>query len=105
MKVKNKATAIFNDKEWITINEAEDLWIEGASMLFEKMNNMSANDIINLNDNEESEQITEEFEDPLSDHEATEYFKSRGVLSSGELHVLMHNKLKEIWKNESSDGT
>lgn len=76
---------------------------EGASMLFEKMNNMSANDIINLNDDKESELLTEEFDHPLSDREATQYFQSRVVLSISEVNSLMQNKLKELCRNEGSD--
>ena len=58
---------------------------------------------VRAKDDEEAELSMEEFDYPLSDREATQYFQSRGVLSMSEVNSLMQNKLKELWKNEGCD--
>jgi len=69
--------------------------------IFEQLSVMSVDEIIDLDDCKEAESLTEEFDHPLTDCEATEYFQSRGVLSSAELNTLMGMKIKELW--ESND--
>ena len=103
MKAQQHIDECGNGREWMTIDEAEKAWIEGASILFNRMNQMSVDDIICHKDDEEAELSMEEFDYPLSDREATQYFQSRGVLSMSEVNSLMQNKLKELWKNEGCD--
>ena len=73
--------------------------------IFEQLNEMSVDEIINLDDSKEVEFLTEEFDHPLTDHEATNYFQSRGVLSCTEFNTLMHNKMKELWENDCRNGS
>ena len=103
IKAQGHIDECVDDREWMTIDEAEKAWIEGASILFNRMNQMSVDDIICHKDDEEGELSVEEFDHPLSDREATQYFQSRGVLSMSEVNSLMQNKLKELWRNECSD--
>ena len=74
-------------------------------MLFNRMDRMSVDDIICHKDDEEAELSMEEFDYPLSDREATQYFQSSGVLSIREVNSMMQNKLKELWENEGNDET
>ena len=103
VKAQQHIDKCVDGREWMTIDEAEKAWIEGASILFNRMNQMSVDDIICHKDDEEGELSVEEFDHPLSDREATQYFQSSGVLSISEVNSLMQNKLKELWRNECSD--
>ena len=72
--------------------------------LFERLNQMSVDEIIAEGKDDDTELLTEEFEHPLSDREATQYFQSKGVLSATELNILMHNKMLELWENDGCNG-
>ena len=91
MKAQQHIDECGKDREWMTIDEAENAWIEGASMLF---NRMSVDDNICHKDDQEGELSMEEVGHPLSDREATQYFQSSGVLSISDVNSLMQNKLK-----------
>ena len=96
VKAQQHIDKCVDGREWMTIDEAENAWIEGASMLFNRMARMSVDDIICHKDDEEAELSMEEFDYPLSDREATQYFQSSGVLSIREVNSMMQNKLKEL---------
>ena len=73
-----------------------------SKALFEKLNKMSVEEIIN--EDFQRDGIYEDIERPLSAEETVQYFtQSEGVLTEEEFKTLMYNKMKELWRNEDSN--
>jgi len=66
--------------------------------LFEQLNNMSVDEIINEDFAHEQTMLTEERERPFTIEEANAYFFQEGELTLEEMNTLMENKLKELWE-------
>ena len=76
-----------------------------SKKLFDKLNSMSVDEIINENFSNEQPILTEEFEHPFTIEEANNYFFQEGELTLEEMNNLMKNKLKELWEDDSYSNT
>lgn len=76
-----------------------------SKKLFERLNNMSVDEIINEDFEGKDDVIEENVGRPCSIEEANNYFFQDGELTLDEMNILMENKLKELWDNESNSST
>lgn len=73
--------------------------------IFERLNNLSVDEIINEDFENGHIVLTENNECPCSMEEANNYFFQEGELTLEEMNNLMKNKLKELWEDDSYSNT
>ena len=77
-----------------------------SKKIFERLNNMSVDEIINEDFSHGQDIITEEFEHPFTIEETEQYFlQNEGCLTEEEMYTLMNNKMKELWENDDCSNT
>ena len=72
-----------------------------SKKVFDRLNSMSVDEIINEDFECEKDIIEEDFERPCTIDEANKYFFQEGELTLEEMNTLMENKLKELWKDDN----
>lgn len=77
-----------------------------SKKLFERLNNMSVDEIINEDFENERSTLTEEFDHPFTIEETEQYFlQGEDGLTEEEMYELMNNKMKELWENDCYSST
>lgn len=76
-----------------------------SKKVFDRLNSMSVDEIINEDLEHTKDIIEEDFERPCTIEETEQHFLQDGCLTMEEMELLMENKLKELWRDDSSSRT
>lgn len=84
----------------VSIFAARLLFINMSKELFDRLNSMSVDEILNIDFEPKKDVISEDFERPYTIEETESYFLQEGFLTMEEMDILMENKIKELWEDD-----